>query len=288
MLLVLFFAKNWEDIKMSIEVSKLIKNINGIDLYFEEYRNANAKGTFVLLHGFLSSSFSYRRLLPLLTKNYNVISIDLPPFGRSGKHHRYKYSYQNLAYTVIKLLSILGYSRILLIGHSMGGQIALNIMLLKPELVIKGVLLCSSGYLEPAKKTLKLISNLPFFHHFVKSYLAKSGVKKNVETVVFDQTIIDEEMLQGYEEPFLDQQIFRGLSKMLHDREGDLSIKQLNEIKTPCLLIWGEHDRVVPLHIGKRLEQDLPYATLIVLKDAGHLIPEEKADEVFQAIITFI
>lgn len=273
---------------MSIEVSKLIKNINGIDLYFEEYRNANAKGTFVLLHGFLSSSFSYRRLLPLLTKNYNVISIDLPPFGKSGKHHRYKYSYQNLAYTVIKLLSILGYSRILLIGHSMGGQIALNIMLLKPELVIKGVLLCSSGYLEPAKKTLKLISNLPFFHHFVKSYLAKSGVKKNVETVVFDQTIIDEEMLRGYEEPFLDQEIFRGLSKMLHDREGDLSIKQLNEIKTPCLLIWGEHDRVVPLHIGKRLEQDLPYATLIVLKDAGHLIPEEKADEVFHAIITFI
>ncbi|MGE8207537.1 alpha/beta fold hydrolase [Heyndrickxia sp. NPDC080065] len=273
---------------MSITVSKLTKEISGIEIYFEEYKNQNANNTFVLLHGFLSSTFSFRRLIPLLNKDNNVVSIDIPPFGQSGKHPRYQYSYQNLAKMVINLISSLGYSSIYLIGHSMGGQISLNVMLQKPNLVKKGVLLCSSGYLNPSKRSLKLLSFLPFFHHCVKYYLEKSGVRKNVETVVFDRSIIDEEMLKGYEQPFLDKQIFRGLTRMIRDREGDLSVEQLHQITTPCLLIWGEHDRVVPLSIGKRLTKDLPHAQLIVLKDAGHLISEENAEEVFQHIDKFI
>ncbi|MGE6257575.1 alpha/beta fold hydrolase [Heyndrickxia sporothermodurans] len=273
---------------MSANVSKRIENIEGIDVYFEEYKNNHAKDTFVLIHGFLSSSFSFRHLIPYLHIHYHVISVDLPPFGQSGKHPKYKYSYENLANTIVTLVSSLGYKNFYLIGHSMGGQIALNIMLQYPEKVLKGILLCSSGYLESSKKSLKLASYLPFFNYFVYFYLAKSGVEKNVRTVVYNENIIDDEMIKGYEQPFLDKQIFIGLTKMIRDREGDLSIKQLKLIKAPCLLIWGEHDRVVPLSIGKRLARDLTNAKLIVLKDAGHLIPEEKADEVFQSIQHFI
>jgi pimeloyl-ACP methyl ester carboxylesterase len=262
--------------------------INRNHIYYQKYINPDAQETLVLLHGFLSSSFCYRKLIPFLKKDFNIICVDLPPFGKSGKHHHYKYSYSNIAKTVLELVEYLGFDSYILIGHSMGGQIALNMMIQKPERVKKGILLCCSGYLKRTSKPLILSSYIPFFHRYVKYYLGKTGVKRNVETVVYDQALIDNEMLRGYEEPFLEKEIFHGLTKFLRDREGDLSSENLMQINTPCLFIWGKHDRVVPLPIGERLAKDLPHSHLVVLEDAGHLVPEEKPEEVFRQIKSFI
>ncbi|RTR36028.1 alpha/beta hydrolase [Robertmurraya yapensis] len=264
------------------------KLINGNDLYYEYYKNESSSRTVVLIHGFLSSTFSFRRLVPLLQEEYNVLSVDLPPFGNSGKSTQFVYSYENMAKSVIALTQQLGIEQFILIGHSMGGQISLNIAYMQPELVEKAILLCSSGYLERSKQSLILLSHLPFFHLFVKRHLAKSGVLKNLQNVVYRQELIDEEMFHGYMKPFLEEQIFKGLTRLLRDREGDLPENVLQKIETPCLLIWGEQDKVVPLHIGKRLKKDLKNAKLVVLQETGHLVPEERPEEVFSHIKEFI
>ncbi|MFD2680668.1 alpha/beta fold hydrolase [Bacillus seohaeanensis] len=262
--------------------------INGVDIYYEYHRHSESTETFVLLHGFLSSTFSFRRLTPLLKEDYNVLSIDLPPFGNSAKSTRFIYSYDNLAKTVIDLLDRLNIQNIYLTGHSMGGQIALNVMKKKPSLAKKGILLCSSGYLKRMNKPISLLSYIPFFHWYVKLYLKRSGLRKNLENVVHDAAMIDDEMMFGYLQPFLDDDIFKALTRMIRDREGDLSMQELNNIQTPCLLIWGKHDRVVPLSIGKRLAKDLPHSKLVVLEDTGHLVPEEKPEEILEYIHSFI
>lgn len=263
------------------------KVINGIDVYYEHY-GADSQETLVLLHGFLSSTFSYRQLIPLLSQHYNVISVDLPPFGKSGKTTRFIYSYKNLASTVVELVKSLGYEQASLVGHSMGGQISLNILHYFPEFAKKSVLLCSSGYLKRAKRHLILSSYIPYFYLYVKLYLARSGLKNNLQKVVHDQSLIDEEMLFGYLSPFLEDDIFKALTQMIRHREGDLSKEELRKIETPCLLIWGEHDKVVPLNVGKRLKQDLKESQLVVLPDAGHLIPEEKPEQVLHHINIFL
>jgi pimeloyl-ACP methyl ester carboxylesterase len=263
-------------------------NVNGALVYYEYHQHPTASETFVLLHGFLSSSFSFRRLTPLLKEKYNVISIDLPPFGSSGKSNRFIYSYENLANTVISLLDHLNVKDIHLTGHSMGGQIALNVMKKEPSLVDKGVLLCSSGYLKKMKWPVLMASRIPFFHLYVKLWLTRSGIRKNLENVVHNRELIDDEMMFGYLKPFLEDDIFKALTRMIRDREGDLSIAELKKIKTPCLLVWGEHDRVVPLTTGHKLAKDLPQSRLVVLKETGHLVPEEKPDEVLQHIQQFV
>jgi pimeloyl-ACP methyl ester carboxylesterase len=262
--------------------------INGARVYYEYHQHPTASQTFVLLHGFLSSSFSFRRLTPLLKEQYNVISIDLPPFGGSDKTSRFVYSYDNLANTVIQLLEYLNVKNIHLTGHSMGGQIALNVMKKEPSLVEKGVLLCSSGYLPKMKWPVMMASRIPFFHLYVKLWLTRSGVRKNLENVVHNKELIDDEMLFGYLRPFLEDDIFKALTRMIRDREGDLSIAELKKIETPCLLVWGEHDRVVPLSTGHRLAKDLPLSTLVVLEETGHLVPEEKPDEILHHIQQFV
>lgn len=264
------------------------KTIKGIDLYYEHYVHPTSAETLVLLHGFLSSSFSFRHLIPLLKEDFNVISVDLPPFGKSGKISSFKYSYHNLATTVVELMRSLGISQFNVVGHSMGGQIALNILLHYPDKATKGILLCSSGYLKKANLPLLLSSYIPYFHLYVKFHLAKSGVKQNLKNVVYDHSMINDEMLQGYLSPFLEDDIFKALTMMIRHREGDLASEELQRIDAPCLMIWGEHDKVVPVSVGRKLKKDLKNSELVVLKETGHLLPEEKPEEVRRLISRFM
>jgi pimeloyl-ACP methyl ester carboxylesterase len=278
--------KRWKKMNNSLQTGQF--EIDKINIYYEYYAHPTAEKTVVLLHGFLSSTFSFRRLVPLLCTEFNVISVDLPPFGKSGKTTFYTYSLQNQAKTVIRLLEHLGKKQVILIGHSMGGQVALNVCYQQPELVEQTVLLCSSGYLKRSSFPLILSSYIPFFYLYVRRWLASSGVEKNLRNVVHDHSLIDEVMLTGYLQPFTqDNEIFKGLTKMIRDREGDLTPEQLKKIKTPCLLIWGEYDKVVPLQIGKKLRKDLKNSQLIILEKTGHLVPEERPEVIFNHILDF-
>ncbi|MBD8070502.1 alpha/beta fold hydrolase [Bacillus sp. PS06] len=258
-------------------------------IHYELYNNDDSdKPTLLLIHGFLSSTFSFRRLIPLLARDYTVIAIDFPPFGKSGKSKNFTYSYENIAKTILLFIETLALTNLIVIGHSMGGQLGLQMAKQQPEMVEKLILLCSSSYLKPTKKSLRYASYIPLFHHYVKFWLAKKGVINNLLNVVYDQSMIDEEMIEGYRLPFENQEIFIGMTKLIQDREGELSSEDLQGITTPCLLIWGEHDRVVPLHIGKKLHQDLPNSSLIVFRDTGHLVPEEKPEDVVKHVKQFI
>ncbi len=272
---------------MALQMVKNLQKVNATEVYYELYRPDPAFPTVVLIHGFLSSSFSFRKLVPLLTKTFNVLLVDIPPFGQSGKGKGFQYSFSNMAHTIAMLLEGLGINRCGIIGHSMGGQISLQLAKEKPELIEHIVLLCSLGYSQDFPKRMKYLSYLPFFSAGVKLYLQKSGLENNLQKVVYNRTLIDDEMRSGYLAPFSSRQIFGALGKMLRDKEIDLNEDELSAIKTPCLLIWGRQDEVVPLSIGRRLQKDLPNSELIILEDTGHLLPEEKPLEIYHFIREF-
>ncbi|MBM7648496.1 pimeloyl-ACP methyl ester carboxylesterase [Bacillus ectoiniformans] len=264
------------------------KQINGIKLYYEWLPNLHAEKTIVFLHGFLSSSFSFRKLVPLLQEQYSLLLIDWPPFGKTEKSKKYHYSYRNISYTIAALIKQLSATNITVAGHSMGGQLALHLIKHHPEIAENAVLISASGYIPQAKKRLIAASYLPFADQLVKKWLEKTGVEGNLRKVVFDQAMIEDEMILGYEEPFLKRDIFTGLARFLRHREGDFTSQELQTILTPCLLIYGEHDRIVPLSTGRRLADDLPISVLKVIPRAGHLVPEEKPEETARLIQDFL
>jgi pimeloyl-ACP methyl ester carboxylesterase len=274
---------------MSQTADANIKKINGIDMYYEWHPCRPEAKTVVLIHGFLASTFCFRKLVPLLKKDYNILTVDVPPFGKSGKAKSFLFTYKNIAATLIALLKELDIKKPILAGHSMGGQYSLNMVAHEPDIAEKVVLLCSSGYLKPPGRLLSIGSRLPFFHLAVKRWLVRSGgVKDNLKLVVHDQSLIDEDMLRGYMLPFLNKDMFHGLGKFIHDREGDLPPEALQQLDIPCLLIWGEHDKVTPVAVGKRLQGDLKNSEMVVLKNTGHLIMEEVPEKVYQLMRDFI
>lgn len=262
-------------------------NILGVNIHYEIYGMDMNKPTIVLIHGFLSSTFCYRRIIPLLQSEFHIVAIDLPPFGKTEKSTRFVHSLSNMAKVVIELLEKLQIKDAILVGHSMGGQVSLNAVKQKPEMFKKVVLLCSSGYMKRLHPTLVYGSYIPYFYLCIKHWLARQGILKNLYNVVHDRTLIDQEMVDGYLEPFHDDRIFQALTRMIRDHEGDLPTDDLKKIETPSLLIWGEEDKVVPVQIGERLSKDLPNSNFISFKQTGHLVPEEIPEHVTDKIMNF-
>ncbi|MBE4908542.1 alpha/beta hydrolase [Bacillus luteolus] len=245
----------------------------------------NDKPPILLIHGFASSTYTFRRILPLLQERYSIIAVDLPGFGKSEKSTSFIYSFENYAKVMIECIHKFGFSTTHIVAHSMGGQIALNMARLAPEKINKLVLLCSSGYLNPANKYLVWSSYFPFFDKFIYYYIRRKEVKDHLKNVFFNQNLINEDLIHEFGRPLAEKGFYKALIRLLRHREGDLPSHQLQKIKVPTLLIWGKEDRVVPVAVGKRLVRDLPDAQLITYENTGHLITEERPEFVFKNII---
>ncbi|RXI98380.1 alpha/beta hydrolase [Anaerobacillus alkaliphilus] len=259
--------------------------VDHINIYCEY--SLNEKPPIFLIHGFASSTYTFNRLLPLLERNFSIIAIDLPGFGRSEKSKSFHYSFANYAKLIGECINYFNLNKVTIVGHSMGGQIALYVAKAIPEKINKLILLGSSGYLQKAKKSLICCSYVPFFCHFVKWYVLKKDVKEYLHNVFYNKSLITKQHIDEFAKPLAEKDFYSSLVRLLRYREGDLTSEELREINLPVLLIWGKEDRVVPVHVGNKLVEDLPNATLVTYKEAGHLITEERPTEVFQQILTY-
>ncbi|EZH67365.1 hypothetical protein DH09_05380 [Bacillaceae bacterium JMAK1] len=244
---------------------------------------------FVLIHGFMSWSYSFKRLIPYLSAYGNIMTLDLPGFGLSNRHVRYHYSYEQYTKTVHDLIRANSEDddEVIAIGHSMGGQIALRLVQWMPE-VSKAVLLSSSGNLAKSSLKLRAASSLPFFHHYLSKYVRERDVHHVLQQVISDKRSITDEQIQEYGRPLENDAMYRSLAKFIRQREGDLSRDTLHTIKKPILLLWGENDRIVPVSVGRYLDKELPNSKLHVYPNVGHLLPEEIPEKTSQAIAKFL
>ena len=110
----------------------------------------------------------------------------------------------------------------------------------------------------------------------------------NFLEVTYDKKIIKKEMMEGYLTPLKEKAFYHSFIRFIRHREGDLSSDLLKAIKLPVLLLWGREDQIVPLSIGELFKHDLPNASLMVFDKTGHLLPEERPEEVAEAIHHFI
>ncbi|WP_368504200.1 alpha/beta fold hydrolase [Alkalihalophilus sp. As8PL] len=268
---------------------KSVVYLKETDLYYERYfARKEKRGTLVFIHGFVSSSYSFRYLIPFVTKHYEVLCMDLPGFGRSGKQGKFCYSFQSYADLVISLIELLQLKNVTVVGHSMGGQVALYTARTKPSLISSIILLSSSGYLKRVKRRFIYASYFPFAKRAMRWWIAKRNVKQMFTQVVHDKKAITQEAIDEYSLPLADPHFCDGLVGLMRTREGDLGREELQRITQPCLILWGDEDRIIPERIGRRLAQDLPHAEFFCFTKTGHLLSEERPKDVARKILAFL
>jgi pimeloyl-ACP methyl ester carboxylesterase len=236
----------------------------------------------VLVHGFLASHRSFEDLIDALAERFHVLAPDLPGFGESEKPSPAKYAYgiEAHAESIADLIAAFGVGRVSLVGHSMGGAIALTLAAEHPELAQRLVLvdtLCYSFPLSFQKRIplVPVIGGIVFkqlwgrgsFRAYFRDVVLGPGASVPQERVDWHY-----DMFNG---PSARESAHAVLRAALDTRP---IVARLSRVSAPTLVVWGRDDRLFPVANASRLAREIPRAKLEIM-DAGHSPHEEKPRE---------
>lgn len=251
--------------------------------------------TFVMLHGYGASSFTWRTWTPALERRGHVVLVDLKGFGSAPKPDDGCYAPTDQAELVHRLILQRDLREVTLVGHSLGGGVALLTAL---RLLDEGagrlrrlVIVAGAAYVQRMPPFVAL-ARRPRFSGALMRILGERRVARFVlRTIVHDPGCVTRAQVEGYAGPLRGPDARRALMAaacQIVPPELDRLTVRYPELAVPTLLLWGEKDRVVPLEIGRRLERALPEARLVVLERCGHLPAEELPEASLEALELFL
>jgi pimeloyl-ACP methyl ester carboxylesterase len=233
-----------------------------------------------LIHGIGDSLASWDDVLPLLAQRYTVVAPDLLGHGLSDKP-RADYSIGGFANGVRDLMVVLGVERATVVGHSLGGGVALQFAYQYPERVERLVLVASGGLGAEVNPVLRLasipgaaaaikISSLPVVRRPVtlgSQLLARVGLVDRADVDEIEQVWL------GLADKATRTAFLRTLRSVVDIRgQAISSIDRLYlTAAIPTLLVWGSRDPVLPVQHARAAADALPGAHLHVVARAGHM-----------------
>ncbi|MEM7619952.1 MAG: alpha/beta hydrolase [Pseudomonadota bacterium] len=249
----------------------------------------------LLIHGFGANIFSWRYLIPELSKTHRVIAVDLKGFGLSDKPYDEEYSVFDQADIIFQLMRDMRLKNVTLVGHSFGGGIALATYFKakkeKSDIISKMAILDGLAYKQP----------IPFFLHVMRTPVVSDlGIalvppevhaRASLSYSYHKDHRITEEAVQNYAQPYYNfngRYAAKQTAKQILPENIDVYTKQYSRIKVPVKLIWCKHDRVVPLINGLKLNSALPNSHLEILDDCGHIPQEEAPSETLDILQKFL
>ncbi len=251
----------------------------------------------VLIHGLGSNAKSWIKNIPALAKKYRVIALDLPGYGKSDKGY-YQYSMDFYADVVKDLLNDISVSRVTLVGHSMGGQIAMYTALKYPEKVENLVLLSPAGFerFTPGESawmrkavSTEFVYDTPIRNIDINARATFYEMPDWAEFIITDRIQI--RSAKGFDRYCY--AVSKNVAAMLDGIVWD----RLDQIKHRTLIIFGEEDGLIPnpyLHGGRTREiatigeNEIANNELIMIPDCGHFVQVEKPDQTNEAILNFM
>jgi pimeloyl-ACP methyl ester carboxylesterase len=207
----------------------------------------------ILLHGLGGSADWWRRNIEPLAEDHEVVAVSLPGF--------LALSFADVASLLIRWIESSFREPVHLVGNSMGGHIALHVAAQRPDLVRSLTLVDATGI------PFELKPGLHLEHLFVPrgafsfaTILARDAFRTGPRSLAL------------------------AFARLLHNDARPL----MAQVKMPVLLLWGEHDPLVPLAYGQQIASAIPHAKLVVIPKAGHIPMWENAEAFNQALRTFL
>lgn len=244
----------------------------------------------LLIHGLGAHRGTWDDVLPRLSSQYRVYRVDLKGFGRSPKPLDEHYSLVDQAVCVRELVAELGLTKLVLIGHSLGGAVSLVLAAQAPSLVSRLVLLAAPAYVSDTPLALRLVRYRPM--QWLLKKLPVSWILPFVVYRVYENwAVLTQERLRSYREP-LDSAgarhaVIQTALCTAPERIEELSGRHA-DVTSPTLLIWGARDAIIPVSTGSRLTEELPDARLVVIPRCGHVPQEERPDQTVESILSFL
>lgn len=260
------------------------------------YRQAGSGPVLVLIHGITSDSATWGRVMPYLARRFTVIAPDLFGHGRSAKP-KGDYSLGAHASDVRDLLLALGHDRATFVGHSLGGGIAMQLSYQFPERCERLVLVDSGGLGRDVTLLLRA-ATLPG-SEFVLPLLAASRLLDAgrlagglLRLVGLRAGTDIQEMARGHA-TLSDRDTRAAFIHTLRSvvEPGGQRVDASNRLylteQLPLLLIWGEHDSLIPISHGRAAHKQMPNSRLAIFADSGHFPQLDEPERFLDVLIDF-
>jgi pimeloyl-ACP methyl ester carboxylesterase len=249
----------------------------------------------VMLHGFAASRFTWRSWITPLASRHTLYLVDLKGFGAAAKPKDARYGPADLAEDVLQLITRLDLQRVSIVGHSMGGGVALLTAMRLADVgegsrLTRLVSVAGTAY---AQRLPPFVARLrdPSTQLLLQLLPARWIVRKVLNSIVYDPAVVTPELIEGYAAPLRPWAAKRAAAlaaaQLVPDNLDEL-IARYRAIDVPALLVWGRNDPVVPLAIGERLAGELPRARLVVLERCGHVPMDELPEKTLHLVRDFL
>jgi pimeloyl-ACP methyl ester carboxylesterase len=255
------------------------------------YRELGSGPPVLLLHGWPTSSYLWRDVMPAIARRNCVIALDLPGFGGSDKPADVRYNFDLYARALDGFLDRLEMDPVDVAVHDIGGPIAVHWALRNPGRVRRLALLNTLLYPEFHPEVMEFATGLakPDTRDGMVSPEGLAGIMR---LGVVDPARLSDEVIAEVCRPFADPDARLALARAGYN----LSVRgfaeiaeRLPELDVPVRIIYGERDRVLPdvADTMARVRRALPHAELTTLPDCGHFIQEEAPDRVGELLADF-
>ncbi len=258
------------------ENSKFIY-VNGVKYHYRLWETqTEKKGNVLFIHGFSGSSFSWRNNIDtIVSLGFNVVTVDVPPFGYSDHSTEIDYSSSEQCKRIWKLIEVLEKGEWYLAGHSMGASIVGAMAAMHPEKTA-GLIFVDGPYFGTRITTWQE----KFLDFFISSEIFRS-LANDIGKVAFYNFDKFHDLLEsayscppdsiavkGYLNPFLkNKEIAGAILKMSSATEKEnIGIP----IGIPTLIIWGKKDKWIDISVGNKMKELYTNALYKVIDGAGH------------------
>lgn len=245
-----------------------------VDNIATEYSDEGKGPTILMLHGWMDTHHTFDRLAGVLGLDYRLVRLDMPGFGQT-EAPKEAWSVGDYATFVSHFSDKLGLKPDVILGHSFGGRVT-----------IKGV---STGVFKPRKLILVgsagISKRITFRNIFFTTVAKIFGIVTYIPPLYFYRDKIRKKLYAMIGSDYLESGVLRDtyLKVISEDLKEDAS-----HISLPTQLIWGENDTETPLADGRQFSLLINGSSLSVVAGAGHMVHQEKAEEVARIIKDFV
>lgn len=256
------------------------------------YLEAGEKEVVLMLHGFPTSAYLWRNIIPKISETHRAIALDLPGYGKSDKPLDPSYSFNFYNELLTKFLNQVQADKIHLVMHDLGGPVGLLWAVKNQDRIRSLVFLNTLVYSDFSWAVIAftLALKMPFIKSWVSS---PKGIAWAMRFGVQNKERIEGELLAHYQHPFVEQTARHALLKSA----SNMSLKAFKEMESklpnftvPVRAIYGVNDRILPkvADTMKRIQVDLPQTEITPLPNCGHFLQEDKPEQISTLISEFL
>jgi pimeloyl-ACP methyl ester carboxylesterase len=232
----------------------------------------------LLIHGIGGDADEWAFCFDALSKTHRVIALDLLGFGRSDKP-RIEYTLAKFVEAVESFLQQLNIGRLSVLGESLGGWIAASFALKFPKQVQKLILVDAAGVWGD-------ITELP-----IDVRVSTREHLRDVYRLVFNDKRLASELIVdlAYRQHLERGDAYTIESVLRCQADGSERLDEvIGNLTMPTQIIWGEQDEMIPLRVGRRLQQLIPGSRLEAIPHCGHVPALEKPGELTGCVLEFL